>query len=169
MVSPFHFAADDRALVGGSCSFFFVSTKPQHNSEARTQPAPGQRSALVWQPAWLASPSPSQYGLWRQWPGFCSETAEIPALVPGLFFYFLFFKCENEDGPLIILLIFGLGKAALGLQRLTNQPPRIHQTRSFAFRERKCNKTLLPEKGRGKRRRVSIRWFQTHRLTVLSS
>lgn len=30
-------------------------------------------------------------------------------------------ECEQEEGPLIILLISGLGKAALGLQLFTNQ------------------------------------------------
>lgn len=179
MIFPFRFAADEHAPVGGSCSFFFVFMKHRRrirNSSATNTTVKLQLSRLLggvqhWsgsRPYWLFRLSPStdcgksgQDSVLRQW--------RYQLWFQASSFIFFFFKCENEDGPLIILLIFGLGKAALGLQRLTNQPLRIHQTRSFAFHECKCNKTLSPEKGRGKRRCVSIRWFQTHRLTVLSS
>lgn len=98
--------------------------------------------------------SPSQFGLSWLWPGDHSETAKIPALFPALLLPFLFFlslfpSVRKETDLLLFCKSFGLGKAALGLRRLTNQPQRIHQTQSLSFHEHQCNKMLFPKSGSG--------------------
>lgn len=157
MIFYFCFAANKNTPAGRSYRFSFFFFSPLSITDKSEAAAPRIRQ-LIYNSvrSWTAFStglaagltgflSLSQFGLWL-WlrPGDCSETAEIPALFPGLFFFFVS-KCEKENRPLIILLIFGLGKAALGLRRLTNQPRPIHQMWSFPFCECKCKKMLLRE------------------------
>lgn len=170
MIFYFRFAANKNTPAGPTFGFsfflFFLHRRQIRSSSAANTTVNLELGQILgsvqhWsgcQPYWLSVSLPVRIvaaggqgtALRQQRYRLCFQAAS--------FFFFFVSKCEKEDGPLIILLIFGLAKAALGLRRLANQPRRIHQTQSSPFCECKCEKTPMPKS----QRCFSRRCFRTH-------